>query len=253
MKKGYLSQYFEGVAFKTLSAVEADIFRSHQHEFNGVTDLRAVLGEPTGKVRFSARFLYMTDMDEPIADDGFLTWYDARQKARLERQVNRYEYRLYFSETHVLQLANPEDFLFVAKQVNTNKILVIVAEKDNKILFVKQFRYATKQALFELPAGKLDKMGEDILSAAKRELEEETGHCAQTWENLGYIWTSPGFCTEKLYLFKATNLTFIGQHLDEGEILDYFSIEKEEVFNMIKNGEINDSKTICALMRAYKV
>lgn len=131
--------------------------------------------------------------------------------------------------------------------------VVIVAQTENKILMVRQFRYATKEALYELPAGKLDKQGEDILSAAKRELEEETGYCAQNWESLGYIWTSPGFCSEKLYLFKASDLTFKGQHLDEGEVLDYLSIDKEEVFRMIKSGEINDAKTICALMRAYKL
>lgn len=131
--------------------------------------------------------------------------------------------------------------------------VVIVAQTDNKILMVRQFRYATKEALYELPAGKLDKQGEDILSAAKRELEEETGYNAKNWESLGYIWTSPGFCSEKLYLFKASDLTFKGQHLDEGEVLDYLSIDKEEVFKMIKSGEINDAKTICALMRAYKL
>lgn len=131
--------------------------------------------------------------------------------------------------------------------------VVIVAEKDEKLLMVQQFRYATNEVLYELPAGKLDKQGEDVLSAAKRELEEETGYNAENWENLGFIWTTPGFCSEKLYLFKASNLTFKGQHLDEGEVLNYLSIDKEKVFNMIKTGEINDAKTICALMRAYKL
>ncbi len=137
--------------------------------------------------------------------------------------------------------------------VHHNGGVVIAAEKEGKILFVRQFRYPTKEILYELPAGKLDKDGEDILSAAKRELEEETGFNAKNWESLGYIWTSPGFCSEKLYLFKASELSFKGQHLDEGEILDYMSIDKEKVFNMIKTGEISDAKTICALMRAYKL
>ena len=137
--------------------------------------------------------------------------------------------------------------------VHHNGGVVIVAEKDNKILMVQQYRYPTKETLYELPAGKLDKTGEDILSAAKRELEEETGYNAQSWEYLGFIWTSPGFCSEKLHLFKATNLSFKGQHLDEGEILNYHAIEIEKVFEMIKTGEINDAKTICALMRAYKL
>ena len=137
--------------------------------------------------------------------------------------------------------------------VHHNGGVVIVAEKNNEILMVQQYRYPTKEVLYELPAGKLDKQGEDVLSAAKRELEEETGYIAQDWKSLGYIWTSPGFCSEKLYLFKATNLTFKGQHLDEGEILNYLEIDKEKVFNMVNNGEINDAKTICALMRAYKL
>ena len=131
--------------------------------------------------------------------------------------------------------------------------VVIVAEKNEQILMVQQFRYPTKEILYELPAGKLDKGNEDILSAAKRELEEETGFIAQNWESLGFIWTSPGFCNEKLYLFKATNLTYKGQLLDEGEILNYIAINRDKVFEMVKNGEINDAKTIAALMRAYKL
>ncbi len=137
--------------------------------------------------------------------------------------------------------------------VHHNGGVVIVAEKDGNILMVEQYRYATSGALLELPAGKLDKGNEDILSAAKRELEEETGFNAKNWESLGYIWTSPGFCSEKLYLFKASDLSFKGQHLDEGEVLNYIQIAKEKVFKMVKNGEISDAKTICALMRAYKL
>ena len=137
--------------------------------------------------------------------------------------------------------------------VHHNGGVVIAAEKNNKILMVRQFRYPTKEILYELPAGKLDKKNEGILDAAKRELEEETGHIANKWENLGYIWTSPGFCNEKLYLFKAYDLTFKEQHLDEGEILDFLEVDKQEVFNMVKDGRINDSKTIAALMRAYKL
>ena len=131
--------------------------------------------------------------------------------------------------------------------------VVIVAEKNEQILMVQQFRYPTKEILYELPAGKLDKGNEDILSAAKRELEEETGFIAQNWESLGFIWTSPGFCNEKLYLFKAIDLTYKGQHLDEGEILNYIAIDKDKVFDMVKTGKINDAKTIATLMRAYKL
>ncbi|MBQ9244862.1 NUDIX hydrolase [bacterium] len=141
----------------------------------------------------------------------------------------------------------------IREVVHHNGGVVIVAEKDNQIALVRQFRYPTGEILYELPAGKLDKPNEEILSAAKRELEEETGHVANKWLPLGFIWTSPGFCSEKLYLFKANELTKTKQHLDIGEILDYILVDKEEVFAMVKDGRINDSKSIAALMRAYKL
>ncbi len=133
MKQGYLSQYFDGVAAKILSAVEADILTSHQHEFNGVEGLRNILGEPIGKVKYEARFLYLADHDdEPVIEDGFLTWYDARQKARTERGVMRYEYRLYFPENTVTQFANAGDVLVIAKKTD-NTLLAIVAENETTI------------------------------------------------------------------------------------------------------------------------
>lgn len=127
--------------------------------------------------------------------------------------------------------------------------VVICAIKGTKILMVKQYRYATHSVQTELPAGRLER-GEDPLEAAKRELREETGYLAKNWKSLGYIFTTFGICDEKLYLFKADDLTFDKPDPDEGEIIDYFEIESEEVYNLIKNGTINDAKTICALMRA---
>lgn len=131
--------------------------------------------------------------------------------------------------------------------------VTIAAEKDDKIIFVKQFRYGSQQIMFELPAGKLDHGNEDILSAAKRELEEETGYSAEKWTSLGYIYTSPAICSEKIYLFFAQNLSAGLPHPDEGEFVEFLEIEKSKAFEMIKTGEICDAKTICALMRAYKL
>lgn len=133
MKKGYLSQYFEGAAVKILSAVEADVLSSNQHEFNGVEGLRNLLGEPDGKVRYQARFLYLTDYDsEPLTEDGFLTWYDARQKARIERCVMRWEYRLYFPTNQISQCSNAGDILVIAKQPD-GTLLAIIAEAGTTI------------------------------------------------------------------------------------------------------------------------
>lgn len=131
--------------------------------------------------------------------------------------------------------------------------VVIVAEKDeNTILLVKQYRYPLKDVSLELPAGKLE-YGENPDEAAKRELEEETGYVAKTWKSLGYIFTTPGICDEKLYLYHAKDLTFTKPNPDEGEILEEFEYKIEDVFKLIKNGELNDSKTLCALLRAYKI
>lgn len=131
--------------------------------------------------------------------------------------------------------------------------VVIVAQKTlDTILMVKQFRYPIKKTVLELPAGKLER-GEEPFLAAKRELEEETGYYSKNWKELGFINTTPGFCDEKLYLYLATDLEFVGEHPDDGEIIQCFEYKIEDVFNMIKNGEINDAKTICALTRAFKL
>ena len=141
----------------------------------------------------------------------------------------------------------------IREVVHHNGGVVIVAEKDNKILMVKQFRYPTGEVIYELPAGKLDKSGESVEEAAKRELEEETGFMAGNWESLGYAWSSPGFCTEKLHFYKASELEFSGQHPDEGEKIEYLSADKEKVFKMAKDGRLSDAKSLAALLRAYKL
>jgi hypothetical protein len=113
--------------------VEIDAGRSNQHEFNGVGELRRILGEPNDKKKYPATFIYLTDHDDdPASEEGSLTWYDARQKARLERGVNRCEYRLYFPTNRVSQLASAGDLLVIAKRLD-NSLLAIIAEKDTTI------------------------------------------------------------------------------------------------------------------------
>ena len=118
------------------------------------------------------------------------------------------------------------------------------------ILMVKQYRYPIGKAVYELPAGKLEK-GENPDLACKRELEEETGYRAKKWKSLGYINTSQGFCNEKLYLYCATDLEYIGVHPDDGEIIQAYEFKLKEAAAMISKGEINDAKTICAIYRTF--
>ena len=126
MKKGYLSQYFNGIAAKTLSAVEADTAKSNQHEFNGDASLKRLFG--LDKQKFPARFIYLSDNDDdPPADDGFLTWYDAR-----ENHPTRTEYRMYFPTTAVSVCASAEDELFIGLKPD-NSILAIITESGSTI------------------------------------------------------------------------------------------------------------------------
>jgi ADP-ribose pyrophosphatase len=127
--------------------------------------------------------------------------------------------------------------------------VVILAIKDNKILGVKQFRYPIKTTSIELPAGKLEK-GENPDSAARRELEEETGFISSIWTSLGFIYTSVGFCDEKLYLYLAKDLIYKQVNPDEDEIIECEEYEIREFYKKVDNGEINDAKTLCALLRA---
>lgn len=137
MKSGYLSEYFEGAAAKRLSAVEADLLTSHQHEFQGVKSLKSILGEPIGMVPFAARVIYLTDDDDqPLIEDATFTWYDVRagERARGGTKTGRmrWEYRLYFPTTNVSLNATVGDLLLIAKR-RDGGLLVIVAENGSSI------------------------------------------------------------------------------------------------------------------------
>lgn len=130
-------------------------------------------------------------------------------------------------------------------------VTILAINNENKILFVRQFRYPVKEVSIELPAGKLEP-NENPDNAAPRELEEETGFLAKEWIKLGYIYTSVGFCNEKLHLYLAKNLTYKKQNPDEDEIIECEEYTIKEVLDMIDKGIINDSKTVCAILRARK-
>lgn len=128
MKPGYLSEYFEGVAAKRLSAVEADETRSNQHEYHATKKVQAFLGSPEEKTRIPARFLYLTDDDpDPIVEDAFLTLYNCRKgKPRAP------EYHLYFPTTTISLNASEGDLLVIAKK-RDGGLLVIIAENGSSI------------------------------------------------------------------------------------------------------------------------
>lgn len=136
--------------------------------------------------------------------------------------------------------------------VHPGGAVVVPITNDNKIIFVKQFRYPFLKYMLEMPAGKLNK-GEDPYLCAVRELEEETGFKAEKVERLGAIATTPGFCTEILHLYIATGLTPGNHNREEGELtMEVYEYSIEEVERLISEGELYDAKSICAFFMAYK-
>ncbi len=122
--------------------------------------------------------------------------------------------------------------------------VVFPVTDDKKIVLVKQYRYAVDEWLLEGAAGKLEP-GEDPAHCAERELKEETGYTASKIEKLGEVFSSPGFCDEKLYLYVATGLTK-GEHArEEGEEgMEVFEYTMSELDELIRNDVITDAKTI---------
>lgn len=125
---------------------------------------------------------------------------------------------------------------------------VLPVTDDGKVLMVRQFRYALQEELWELPAGKLE-ADEDPFEAAKRELGEECGVDADRFINLGVLYPTVGYDSEKIYIWAATGLHPVGQHLDEGEFLDVAAKPFDEVLDMVLRDEIRDSKTVAAVLK----
>lgn len=126
---------------------------------------------------------------------------------------------------------------------------VVPLDADGNVLLVRQYRHATHGWLLEVPAGKLD-AGEPPEHCARRELEEETGVRAGSLISLGWIWTTPGFTDERIWLYLATDLGPGTQKLGGDEVLSVERIPLAEAEARALSGEITDAKSVCALLRA---
>ena len=117
---------------------------------------------------------------------------------------------------------------------------------------VNQYRIAAKSMMLEIPAGKLE-FGEDPLECGKRELIEETGYKANEFIHLGEYYATPGYCEEKLNIYLARNLEWVGQHLDEGEFLNVETYKLDDLYSMVMNNKIYDAKTAIAILKAKMI
>jgi len=133
-------------------------------------------------------------------------------------------------------------------------VAIIPIVDDGRILLERQFRYPLGRVMVEIPAGKIDP-GEEPLDTARRELLEETGRTAGKWRHLGTIHPLAAYSNEHIELYLATELSApqADAALDDGEILETFTLPLEEALTWIRDGRITDSKTMIGLMWAGRL
>ena len=130
---------------------------------------------------------------------------------------------------------------------------VIPVDDKGRVAMVRQYRTPIERVTLEIPAGKLDYVGEDPFVCAQRELREETGLHADKWRKLVVLRTTPGFCNETIHMYMAQELSQGSQDLDEDEFLNVEWMPIGDVVEMILSGRIEDSKTIAAVMMAWEI
>ena len=130
-------------------------------------------------------------------------------------------------------------------------VAVVPLTDDGRVIVERQFRYPLDCVITEIPAGKLDSKAEDRLSAAKRELEEETGYTADEWISLGDYYPAAAYTDERITMYLAKGLHKGERHLDDDEFLNVMAVPLEELVREIMEGRIADGKTQAAILKAY--
>jgi ADP-ribose pyrophosphatase len=124
------------------------------------------------------------------------------------------------------------------------------AGEDPQILLIRQYRYAAGGYMLEVPAGRPDQPGEDWEVCARRELEEETGLVAGELRYLTTIFTTPGFTDEQIHLYLALDVRTGKTAFDADEFIEPVILPISEALTKIRDGEIQDAKTICTILYA---
>ena len=136
--------------------------------------------------------------------------------------------------------------------IHRGGVCIVPIDECGNVLLVKQFRYPFGQEVLEIPAGKRE-LDEEPFETAKRELSEETGCVAEKYDNLGSFMVTPGYCTEKFFIFLARGLTYYQQHLDEGEFVSIVKMKLDDALAKVYTNEIKDAKTVIGLLLAKKL
>ena len=126
-------------------------------------------------------------------------------------------------------------------------VAVVPVDAEGQILMVRQFRKSVEKELLEIPAGGIEP-GEEPVAAVKRELQEEIGCLPGRVERMGGFYSTPGYCTEYLYLYLAADLKPSQLYAEDTAGIQTVSIKPRDIRRLIKSGEICDSKSIAGLL-----
>jgi len=129
---------------------------------------------------------------------------------------------------------------------------VVALDDEGRLVLVRQHRVAVDRLTLEIPAGKMDKPGDDPFICAQRELSEETGLEADRWEKLTTLETTPGFCNERIHIYMAEGLREGAVHPDDDEFVSTERVPLTECVERVMRGEIRDGKTIVGIMMAAR-
>ncbi len=130
---------------------------------------------------------------------------------------------------------------------NSAAVAIVALDDRQRVVLVRQYRHAVRSLVVEIPAGKLDG-DEDPLEGAQRELREETGFRAGSYQELGRFYPAPAWSTEFVYLYLATELIPGPTQLEADEAIELLHVSLAEAIEMIHSGAITDGKTMAALL-----
>lgn len=125
-------------------------------------------------------------------------------------------------------------------------VAIIAVDADDMVLLVSQFRHAVGKTLLEIPAGGIDP-GEDAETAVRREMREETGYLPRKLLRLGGFYSAPGYCTEYLYLYLATDLVPSPLSAEDTDEITLKRVPASGIYNLLASGDIADAKSIAGL------
>jgi ADP-ribose pyrophosphatase len=134
--------------------------------------------------------------------------------------------------------------------VHPGGVSILARPTPDEILLVEQYRYPVGETLLELPAGTLE-ADEEPLATARRELVEETGYRAGKMELLASYYTTPGFTSELMYLYEASDLTPGPQQLEPDESIEVHRVPVADAMEMLRKGRIRDAKTLVGLLTVF--